>query len=148
MPFVFDRVLGGEHQERLGQAQGLAFERHLSLLHGFEQGGLGLGRGAVDLIREQNVGEDRTLAQFEFIFRAVENVTAGDVAGQEIGRELDALEVQPEHGGETARDERLAQAGEILEQDVSARQRGRHHHFEQGALAHHGALDFGDHFFA
>jgi hypothetical protein len=35
------------------------------LLHGFEQGGLGLGRGAVDLVGEQQVAEDRALDESE-----------------------------------------------------------------------------------
>ncbi|MNY12213.1 hypothetical protein D3C86_1452820 [compost metagenome] len=48
--FLFDRVLRGEHHERLRNRQWLAFEGDLPFLHGFEQCGLGFRRGTVDLI--------------------------------------------------------------------------------------------------
>jgi hypothetical protein len=54
------RVLGGDDEEGLGQRAGLAFRRHLALFHGFQQGALGLGRGAIDLVGEHHLGEDRT----------------------------------------------------------------------------------------
>ena len=57
----------------------------------------------------------------------------------------DALELQPKHSGETARHEGFSQAREILEQNVPACQHGCHHHFEQAALADHGALHLCDH---
>ena len=37
-------------------------DRHLALLHGFQQRGLGLRRGLVDLIGQDDVRKDRTLA--------------------------------------------------------------------------------------
>ena len=42
--FLVNRVLRGQHQERRRQRHRLAAERHLPLLHGFEQGRLHLGR--------------------------------------------------------------------------------------------------------
>ena len=36
----------------------LAVDGHLALLHRLEEGGLGTRRGAVDLVREQDVRED------------------------------------------------------------------------------------------
>ncbi len=129
----------------IGQGQRFAFDGHLSLLHGLQQRGLGLGRGAVDLIGQDDVGKDRALAQLEGVLGAVEDVSAGDVAGQQIGCELDALEFQPEHFGKAAGHQGLAQAREVFQQDVPACQHGRHHHFEQVALAHHGPLHFGNH---
>ena len=44
---------------------GLAVDGHLALLHRLEQRRLGLGRRAVDLVGEQEVGEHRPLAQRE-----------------------------------------------------------------------------------
>lgn len=55
---VLDRVLGGGDQEGVGEGAWGAIDSDLTLLHGFEEGGLGLGRGAVDLVGEQEVGED------------------------------------------------------------------------------------------
>ena len=48
--FVFDGVLGGDHDEWRGQGQAFAFEGDLVFLHGFQQGGLGFRRGPVDLV--------------------------------------------------------------------------------------------------
>ena len=79
-----------------GSGMRFAFQRHLVFLHGLQQRRLGLGRGAVDLIGQDDVGEDRALAQHEVVLLAVEDVAAGDVAGQQVGRELDALELQPQ----------------------------------------------------
>ena len=44
-------VLGSDDQEGLFQRMYLAIYRHLPLFHSFKQGRLGLGGGAVDLIR-------------------------------------------------------------------------------------------------
>ena len=60
--FLLDRVLGGHDQERLGQAVGVVADGDLVLLHGLEQGRLHLGRRAVDLVGQEQVGEDRALA--------------------------------------------------------------------------------------
>ena len=50
---------------RKGRGSGVAdaVDRDLPLLHRLEQRRLGLGRRAVDLVGEQQVGEDRTLAE-------------------------------------------------------------------------------------
>lgn len=42
-----------------------AIERHAALLHRLEQRGLGLGRGAIDLVGEHQVMEDRPARQRE-----------------------------------------------------------------------------------
>ena len=62
---LLDRVLGGQHEERLGQRVGLPADGDLVLLHGLQQRGLGLGRGAVDLVGQHDVGEDRPLHEPE-----------------------------------------------------------------------------------
>ena len=61
-PFLLDRVLRGQHEERVGQPVPLAADGHLPLLHRLEQGGLRLGRRAVDLVGQHDVGEDRARA--------------------------------------------------------------------------------------
>ena len=58
-PFLLDGVLGRQHEERVGQRVGPAAGGDVPLLHRLQQGGLGLGRGAVDLVGEDDVGEDR-----------------------------------------------------------------------------------------
>ncbi len=59
--FLLDRVLRREHEERVGQGMRLVADRHLPLLHRFEERALHLRRRAVDLVREHDVGEDRAL---------------------------------------------------------------------------------------
>ena len=63
--FLLDGVLGGQDEKGRGQGEGLAADRDLALLHRLEQRRLHFGRGAVDLVGEQDVGEDGTLANFE-----------------------------------------------------------------------------------
>ena len=55
---LFERVLSGENEKRIGQPIGDIAERDLALLHGFEQRALDLGRRAVDLVGEHEIGED------------------------------------------------------------------------------------------
>ncbi len=62
---VLDRVLRGDHDERVGQRAGLALDRDLALLHRLEQRRLRLGRRAVDLVGQQQVREHRALAEPE-----------------------------------------------------------------------------------
>ncbi len=63
------RVLGRDHQERLRKLVAVRVHGDLALVHGFEQRGLGLGRGAVDFVGHQNVGEDGSMLEFKFLFR-------------------------------------------------------------------------------
>ena len=60
-----ERVLRGQHEERLLEGMRRAPDRDAMLLHRLEQRALRLGRGAVDLVGEHDVGEDRALAELE-----------------------------------------------------------------------------------
>ena len=91
--FLLDRVLRRQHEERLGQRVGLVADRDLALLHRLEQRALHLGRRAVDLVGEDEVGEDRALRGRNSPRARVVDARADDVGGQQVGRELDALEV-------------------------------------------------------
>ena len=64
---VLDRVLGGEDHERLLQRIGRAADRDLMLLHRLEQRGLHLGGRAVDLVRQDDLGEERPLLDVELL---------------------------------------------------------------------------------
>ena len=143
--FVLDGVLSGQHDEGLRQGEGVAFQGDLPLLHGLEQGRLGLGRGAVDLVGQQKVGEDGALAQFEAALGAVEDVTAGDVAREQVRGKLNAAEGEPQRLGQALGDEGLPQAWVVFEEHVAAGQDGGQHLLEQRALAHHGLLDLVQH---
>ena len=93
---MLDRVLRRGDQERVGQRPGDAVGGDLALLHRLEQRGLRLRRRAVDLVGEQDVREDRALAELELAGARVVDERPGDVAGHQVGRELDALRVEAE----------------------------------------------------
>ena len=57
--FLFERILRGEHEERIGEGIGCFADRDLPLLHRFEQRALHLGGRAVDFVGENQVGEER-----------------------------------------------------------------------------------------
>ncbi len=91
------------------------------LLHGFEHGGLGLGRRAVDLVRQHDVGEERALHELEVAaapLPLLEDVRARDVHGHQVRRELDPAEAKVQGLGEPADQQGLRQARHAHEQRV------------------------------
>jgi hypothetical protein len=121
-PLQIDRVLGREDEERIGQLEAIALDGHLSLLHGLEQGALRLGGGAVDLVRQNDVGEDRAGAQGERPVPRRQDVRARDVGREQIGRELDAAGAAAERRRERLHERGLGDAGHSLEQRMTASQ--------------------------
>ena len=116
---LINRVLGGQHQERRRQRHRLAAECHLPLLHGFQQGRLHLGGRAVDFVGQHEVGEHRALGGVILaVLRAVDQ-RARDVGGQQVGRELDAMERGMDGRGQGADAHGLGQAGHAFEQHVA-----------------------------
>ena len=57
-----ERVLRRDDEERLGQRVRVPVDGDLALLHRLEQRGLRLGGGAVDLVGDHDVREDRAAA--------------------------------------------------------------------------------------
>ncbi len=55
---VLDRVLGRDDEERLRERVADTVDAHLAFLHRLEQRGLGLRRRAIDLVGQDEVGED------------------------------------------------------------------------------------------
>ena len=72
----------------------LAGDGDLLLLHRLEQRRLRLRRGAVDLVGQQQVGEDRSGLEAELALAVLldKDVRADDVGGHQVRRELDAVE--------------------------------------------------------
>ncbi len=121
---VLDGVLGGDHHERRAQGVGLGIDRDLPLLHAFEEGGLGLRGGAVDLVAEHDVREHGTGLELEVAVLLVEDVHPGDVRGEHVGRELDPPERAVDRARDRFREHRLADARHILDEQVSLRDEG------------------------
>ena len=139
---LLDGVLGGHHEKRLGQLDGLPADGHLPLLHGFEEGGLDLGGGAVDFVGEDEVGEDGAAVGGELASLRLKDHGARDVAREEVGGELDAFEVDAESGAEGADEERLREAGHAFEEDVAVGEEGDEQPLDSGVLTDDGFANF------
>jgi len=133
--FLLDRILSGQNEKRIGQAMAGAAHGHLSFLHRFEKSRLGLGGSAIDLVRQNNIGEDRAVDEPKVpsaAFLLVEYRGAGDIRGHQIGRKLNALERHVENLTDGADHESLGQS--------------RHSHEQAMAAREYGAQDLLDHF--
>ena len=71
----------------------------------------------------------------------VEDPGADDVRGDEVGRELDALELAADRLRERLHRHRLGEPGHALDEEVPAREQGDDHPLEQRVLADDHALD-------
>jgi hypothetical protein len=111
-------VLGGDHEEGVGQHPRLSLGGDLMLFHGLEQRALRLWRGAIDLVGENDLGEDRAGVKLERSAVPVENRNAEDIGRQKIAGELDALEIKPEGFRQRMGQRRLADSRQILDQQV------------------------------
>ena len=119
----------------------LRVDRDLPLLHALQQGRLRLRRCAVDLVAEHDVGEHRAGAELEVAALLVEHVHAGDVGGQHVGRELDAPERAVDRPSHRLGEHRLADAGHVLDQQVSFGDQRNQRQADLGVLAADDPLD-------
>jgi len=134
-PGLLDRILGGDDEERRRELQTLATQGDLALLHGFKHGALHLRSRAVDLVREQQVREDRPAVNTEFAGLLIDDFGPEDVRRQHIDGELDPLEVEVDGLGNGVDQERLREARHALQQQVAAGEERDHHAFDDDVLA-------------
>ena len=125
------RVLGRDHQERLGDRVLDARDGGLPLLHRLEHGALRLGAGAVDLVEQHDVGVHRAELGDERVRRRLVDLGADDVAGQQVRRALDALKAAVDGFGDDAGGGGLGQAGNALDQEVPAGEQADQQRFAQ-----------------
>ena len=142
--FVFDGVLGGENEEGERELVGFAGHGDRFFLHGFEQGGLGFGGGAVDFVSEEDVAEDWALLEFEDLLAAFidEDLGTDDVGGEEVRGELDPLEFEVEGLGDGVDEGGLAETGDTFEEDVAAADDGDEDIFDDVLLTDDEFADF------
>ena len=131
---VLDRVLGGQHPEGLGQDKCLVTDRDLAFLHGFQQRALDLRRGPVDLVGKQHAGDDGARADVKCAGRRPVDLGARQIRRQQVRGELDPPERQIESLRESSYGPGLGQAGDALDQDMTAGQESDHESIEQGSL--------------
>ena len=123
---------------------GLLADRHLPLLHHLEKRRLHLGRGAVDLVGEQEVAEDRPELGVELVLAGAVHPRADEVRRDEVRGELDALEAPTDHLRDGLDGQRLRQAGDALDQEVSACQQADEDPLQHLVLSCDDALDLED----
>ena len=143
---LVDGILSGQNEERLGQRTHLPTGSDLALLHRLQHGRLGLRRGAVDFVGQDQMGKHRTPLELELaatIRRFHDQVGAQNVSGHQVGRELDPAEAQLEHFGQGPNQQRLAQTWNAFEQNVTAGENGGEGSVDDGVLADHDAANLG-----
>ena len=142
-PLHVDRVLRRQHHERRLEPVGDAVDGDLPLLHALEQRRLRLGRGAVDLVADDDVGEHRPRLELEVALFGVVDAHAGHVAGQQIRRELQPADRAVDRAGERLGELGLADARHVLDQQVPLGQQHGQAQPHDFGLAFDHALDVG-----
>ena len=111
----------------------------LMFLHRLQQRRLRLGRRAIDFVGQDDVGEDRAFEELEaaaagrLVF--LDHFRAGDVGRHQVGRELDAAELQRQGIGQRADHQRLGQARHADQQAMAAGEHGDQQLFDHLLLA-------------
>src|SRR6266550_634720 len=136
-----DRVLSRHDQERIWDLVRLTPNRDLALLHDFEERALHFRRRAVDLIREEKVGEDRAERCLEVAGALVVDPCADEVGGNQVGRELDPLEVSGDRLRDRLYREGLSETGYPFDKQVATREETDHEALDQVVLPDDHLLD-------
>ncbi len=117
--FHLDGVLGRDDHERRFQVIGDTINGDLVFLHAFEECRLRFGSGSVDLVGYDQVGEDRSGAELEVAGVLVVDAHPRDVAGQQVGCELDTADAGVDRASQRLGEHRLADAGHVLDEQVA-----------------------------
>ena len=126
----------------LGSAARLAVDRDLPLGHRLEQRALGARHGAVDLVDEQDVREDRARLERESALPLVVDRETRHVARLQVGRALDPGRGRPvDRARDRPREHGLGGTGDVVEQDVPLAEERAGDELDLVALAEHHALD-------
>ncbi len=94
-----------------------------------------LGRGAIDLVGQHDVGLNGAGLIDEFARTLIVNAHARHVAGQHIGRKLDAAKLAPDRLGQRLGEHGFAHAGHVFNEQVALTQQTDDGEFERGLLA-------------
>ena len=145
--FLLQRVLRRQHMERARQIVALASHRHVIFLHGLQQRRLRARAGAVDLVRHQQLREDRPAHKAERaapVGGLLHDFRAQNVGGHQIGRELHAPRIEPQHRPQRLDELGFGQTRHADQQAMAARQQRDErllHHLllAEDDLAHGGA---------
>src|SRR5439155_1176208 len=107
----------------------------------FEERALHFRRRAVDLIREEKVGEHRAERCLEVAGALVVDPCADEVGGNQVGRELDPLEVSGDRLRDRLYREGLSETGYPFDKQVATREETDHEALDQVVLPDDHLLD-------
>ena len=124
MPTCSEGILGGDYQKRLGERVGFAVSSHPLLFHRLQQGALGLRHGPVYFVNQEDIVEDRPLDETEAVLMAIKDCQAGDVGREQIAGALYPSEGETERAGKGYCQGGFAEAGNVLDQNMAAGQKG------------------------
>ena len=117
---ILDRILRCDHHKRLVQKICPAVDGCLPFLHAFKKTRLRFRSRAVNLVRQKDVGENRSRDELKLGRFHIEKADAGNIARKKIGSEL----YPPAFAADRLRDglckQCLSGARNVLEQDVTA----------------------------
>ena len=142
-PLLFDRILGGQDEKRILERIGRITDRDLSFLHRLQHRALYLRGRAVDLVRQDQVREDRPLFGHELTGRLMVDHGPDQVRRQQIRRKLDPVKLSPDGPGQRADGQCLRQPRYPFEQDVSVREQPDQQTFDHVTLSHDDLADLG-----
>jgi hypothetical protein len=121
-----------------------AVDGHRVLVHRFEQRRLGPRGRAVDLVDEDDVGEDRALEELETLIHLVVDARSGHIRREQVGCRLDPLEGPADRLGDRTSEHRLAHARNVLDEEVTACEEGSGGGLDRSTLAPDHFLDVVD----
>ena len=122
--FLLDGVLCGHNEEGTVEGERVVADGDLALLHGLEQCGLHLCRGAVDFIGQDEVGEDGTLLDLELLVAGGVDHGADDVGGEKVGGELYAGVFCVDKLGKSLDCQGFGQTRNAFEENVAVAEQG------------------------
>ena len=135
-------ILSGNDQKRVRDPVGNTVHRDLTLLHGFQKGGLCAAGGAVQLVGQKEIAEHCAGLVLHFPRGFAEDGKAGDVRGHDVGGELHPAELEIQRPRKGQGQGGFSYAGDIFQQNMSLGQNRRQYAEQNGVLAHDDFFDF------
>ena len=132
---MLDRILRGNHKKGLGQHEGTAIDGDLAFVHGFQQRGLRFRGSAVDFVGQKNVGEDRTVLEFELLRDRGIDGNSHNIGRQQVAGELHPLKTAIDGSRDRMSQSRFPHAGNAFNQQVATRQQRNHRQTDDIVLA-------------